>query len=270
MAISLSSIASGRKLKPPKIVLYGVGGMGKTTFAASAPSPIFLMTEEGQGALDIARFEPRPGDSLIRSWQELLDCVEALRSEDHDYRTVVIDTLDFAEPLLHEKVCETHGKKSIADFGFGHGWTYSLDEARILLAALDSLRDEKGMIILLLAHCEVKRADQPDQTSYDRWKLRLQDKLAAVVHDWSDALLFVNYRNHVIKEDAGFGKTRARAVGHGERVIYTEARPAWQAKNRYGLPPELIMPPVEERPWMVLQNAIASAHSAQVASPESE
>lgn len=234
-----------------------------TTFAASAPNPIFLCTEEGQGALDIARFEPRDGDPIIESWPELLECVGALYNEEHDYQTVVIDTLDFAEPLLHKHTAKEHGKKDIEAFGYGKGYTYALDEARILLAGLDALRNDRGMVIVLLAHCEVKKFDSPDSDSFDRWKLRLRDNFAALVHDWSDALLFINYRSRIVKEDAGFNKERSRAVGHGERVIYTEARPAWQAKNRYALPPELIITNVE-RPWLVLQNAIAEAHSADV------
>jgi hypothetical protein len=266
MAVSLESIAKGQRLLPPKVVLYGVGGIGKTSFAASAPRPIFIMTEEGQGSLDFERFELRPEEPVVKTWQEIIDCVTVLASEDHDYQTVVIDTLDFAEPLLHTHTAEKYGKADIEAFGYGKGYGYALDEFRVLLTGLDWLRNKKGMIILLLAHCESKKFENPDSDSYDRWKLRLRDNLAALVHDWSDALLFCNYRAYIVKEDAGFNKERSRGVGQGERVVFTEARPAWQAKNRYSLPSELVLP--KEQPWMVFQNAIAAAHSASLPNQE--
>lgn len=263
MAISLADVtAKGQRLKPPKVVLYGVGGIGKSTFAASAPNPYFIMTEEGQGALDIARYEIREGDPVVRSWQEILDCLTLLSNEDHDYKTVVIDTIDFAEPLMWKHTCEKHNKPDIESFGYAKGYTYTLDDLRVLLAGLDWLRNNKNMIIILLAHSDVKKFDLPDSTSFDRWRLRMHEKAAAIIHDWSDAVLFANYRAHVVKDDAGFGKERARAVGHGERVVFTEERPAWLAKNRYSLPSELILP--KENSWMVFQNAIVAAQSASL------
>ncbi len=262
MAISLSSIAKGQRLKPPKITMYGVGGIGKTSFAASSPKPIFIMTEEGQGKLDIERFEIREGDPVVKSFQEILDCVEALHTQEHTYRTVVLDTLDFSENMLWKHTADKYGKADIEAFGYGKGYTYALDEFRVLLDGLDTLRNEKGMIIIILAHCDIKKFDSPDSDSYDRYKLNVRDNLGALVHDWSDAMLFVNYRSHIIKEDKVFNKQKKRAVGMGERVVYTEARPAWQAKNRYDLPPELILPKVN--PWLVLQNAIVAANSAVI------
>lgn len=248
--IDLNSIRRGPRIKPPKVVLYGVGGIGKTTWAANAPSPIFLFTEEGQGSLDVARFELRDNDPVLRSWQELLDCVSALYSQDHDYGTVVIDTLDFAEPMLWEYTAAKHGKDNIEAFGFGKGYGYAVDEARQLFQGLEALRNERGMAVVILAHSETKRFESPDVESYDRYKLRLQDRLAAFVHDWSDALLFANYQTHVVKDKEEFNKERRRAVGQGKRVIHTQERPAFWAKNRYGLPPEL---PLD---WSEFQSAI--------------
>lgn len=254
MAISLGDIVSGQRLKPPKITLYGVGGIGKTTFASMAPKPIFAFTEEGQGHLPVARFEPRKEDPVLRSWQELLDCVTALHG-DHGYQSLVIDTIDFAEPMLWEHTAEKHGKDDIEAFGFGKGYIYAADEARVLLRGLDSLRNTKGMAIIILAHSDTKRFDAPDHEAYDRYKMRLNDRLGHLIHDWSDALLFANWKTHVVKDVQGAGKTKketARGVGSGERVMYSEERPAWWAKNRYSLPFEL---PLD---WNTLQNAIAS------------
>jgi len=263
MAISLSNITGGQSIRPPKITVYGVGGIGKTTFASMAPKPIFLPTEDGIGLLDVKRFEfEREGgrkDAIIRSWQELLDCVSALCTGKHDYQTVVVDTLDFAEPLLWKHTAEKYSKPDIEDFGYGKGYVYAVDEARSLLAGLDMLRDQRGMSIILLAHSDTKKYDAPDHEPYDRYKLRLHDRLGNLVHDWSDALLFANWRSHIVKDVKGSGKSKketARGVGQGERVMYTEERPAWWAKNRYRLPLELPMN------WEAFQGAVAASVAA--------
>lgn len=239
MSIPLSSIRTGVRNKPPKIVIYGVGGIGKTTFAASAPSPIFLCTEDGLGSLDVSRFEVREGDPLLRSWKEILDCVATLYTEEHSYQTVVLDTIDFAEPLLWEHVCQEDGKKHIEEYGYGKGYVRAIDEARKLLDGLEALRNERDMAVILIAHNEVRSHYAPDAPEYSRYQLRLQTRLASLIHDWPDALLFAQWKVHVVQEDKGFHLKRGRGVGTGERVLYTEERPGWWAKNRYGLPAEL-------------------------------
>lgn len=239
MAISLSTIATGARIKAPKVVLYGVGGIGKTTWAAGAPDPIFLFTEEGQGSLDVARFEPRPNDPVLKTWEEIIACLQSLHADPHKYGTVVLDSLDFAEPLLWHYTSHKHGKEDIESFGYGKGYVYAVDEARILFQWLDALRNDRNMAVVVICHSETKKFESPEAETYDRYKLRLHDRLAAYVHDWSDALLFANYKAHIVKDKEAFNRERKRAVGVGERVLYTEERPAYWAKNRYGLPVEL-------------------------------
>ena len=249
MAISLDSIATGVLVRPPKICIYGVGGVGKTTWAAGAPKPIFAFTEDGQGSLDVARFD------LIKSWVDLVACAELLCNEKHDYQTFVIDSIDFAEPLLWAYTCEQANQPDIEAFGFGKGYGLAVDHVRGLFRWLDMLRD-KGMAIILISHNEIKRFEAPDTESYDRYQLRLQKTLAAYVTNWVDTLLFANYKAHVVKDKkGGFAKkddnTRARGVGVGERVIYTEERPAFVAKNRFMLPAELPLS------WQAFTSAIS-------------
>ena len=250
MAIDLSSIATGTRIKPPKITIYGVGGVGKTTFAAGAPNPIFLYTEEGQGTLDTARFEPNPGDPVIRSWGQLLECVAALYEGEHDYQTLVLDSLDFAEPLLWQHTAQKHNKDDIEAFGYGKGYVYAVDEARPLFDGLDALRNDRGMGIIIIAHSDTVKFEDPEAATYDTYDLRLHKRLAAFVDYWSDAVLFANYKSHVVKDKESFNKERIRGVGSGERVLYTEKRPAFRAKNRYGLPPQI------ELSWSAFQQAI--------------
>lgn len=271
MAISLASIARGPRMKAPKIVIYGVGGIGKTDFAAHAPSPVFLFTEEGQGILGMPRFELRKDDPIIRDWGELNACIDFLMNEEHDFRTVVIDTIDFAEPLLwrHVTAVVPHEKggfvKSIEDYGFGKGYVHAVDHARPFLQKLDDLRTRRGMAIILIAHAHTRRHEPPDAESYERYQLKLQDRLAHVIYDWADCVLFAAYKSYVTKDKESFNNERRRAlVGQGERVIYTQERPPFWAKNRYGLPFE--MPFQKDAAWATFQDAVTAslqAHQSQ-------
>jgi len=250
MAVSLSNIARGVLIKPPKVVIYGVGGVGKTSWAAGAPNPIFLFCEEGQGMLGVERFEPRPRDPVLRSYVEVYEALTALRNEPHDFGTVVLDTLDAFEPFLWQHTAAKWHKETIEDFGYGKGYGYAVDEANILLQWLDALRNERNMAIVLISHCETVKFEDPESASYDRYDLRLHKRLAATVDHWADCVLFANYRQHVVRDDEGFNRERARAVGVGERVLYTERRPTFRAKNRYGLPPEIPLS------WQAFQDGI--------------
>ena len=268
MAISLESIVSGRENKPPLVIMHGVGGIGKTTFAAGdpdlgiagPPSPIFLMTVVGLGRLKPHRFAPVPGDPVIRSWAELIECVAFLYNEQHDHKTVVIDTIDGVERLIWAHLCSQYGQPKIdtndkgSPFAFGRGYLYAVDEAGVLLRWLEALRNDRGMTAILLAHTETAKVDPPDSESYTEWSIGVHKRLTSRLYDWCDVCLFGQWKTHVVKDDDSRDpkKKRARGVGTGERVMYTERRPAWLAKNRYGLPPEMPLS------WAALQEAIGS------------
>jgi len=250
MAIDLSSIVGGQRVLPPKVTVVGVGGIGKTTFAADAPNPIFLNTEEGQGLLDIERFP------LCETWADVIGCVAALHGE-HDYKTVVLDSMTFAEPMLHAHCCEKYNQTDISprkgDFAFQRGYDVAVDEAMDLFRGLDSLRTKHGMGVVIICHAEPVKFESPDAETYKRYQPRLQGKLSARLHDWSDCLLFANYKVAVVTDEEGFNRERKRGVGTGERVLYTEERPAFWSKNRYGLPAELPLS------WASFQSAIADS-----------
>ena len=178
---------------------------------------------------------------LLTSYPQVIDALTALYHEEHSFKTVVIDSLDHLEPLIWEQVCSEHDKGCIEEFGYGKGYVEALNHWRNLLSWLNALRSKKGMAIILIAHAEIKRFESPEVDSYVRYQIKLHKRASELVQESMDCVLFANYKTVINKEDAGFGKKKARGVATGQRVLYTEARPAFVAKNRYSLPPELPM-----------------------------
>lgn len=233
MAISLASLQRGSAQRPPRVVLYGVAGIGKTTFAAGAPAPVFIRTEDGLGSLDVDAFP------LAKSFSDVLESLTALASEDHSFKTLIVDTLDWLEPMIWQHVCARHGWSSIEDPGYGKGFVEAQDVWREYIDAINYLRDEKDMAIIQIAHNQIRRFDSPESEPYDRYELKLHKGTSALVQEHADAVFFTNYRVATTKTDVGFKKSVTRAIGSGERVLYTEERPAFLAKNRYSMPDQL-------------------------------
>ena len=225
--MTLASIRRGRIDSPTRTLLYGVEGSGKSTFGASAPTPIFLGAEDGTGHLDLERF-PQP-----QTWGHVREALRTLRAEEHGYQTLVVDTLDWAEPLLWRSICERDGKKDIEDYGYGKGYVAALDEWRVLINDLELLRAAKAMQIVLLAHSWIKPFKNPEGDDFDRYEMKINPKAAGLLKEWSDTVLFANYETFAHKDD----KTkRVRGVSTGARMCYSTRSAAYDAKNRFNLP----------------------------------
>jgi hypothetical protein len=233
MALKLTRLAQASAPRPPTITVFGVAGIGKTSFAAAALNPVFLLTEDGLGMREVAHFP------LAKAYDDCIGHLAALYSEEHDFSTVVVDSLDWLEPLIHARVCRDNGWSSIEEPGYGKGYVAALALWRQYLDGLNALRDERGMTVVQIAHSEIRRFDSPEHEPYDRYGLKLHARAAALVLEHSDAALFANFRVATVKSDVGFNKRVNRAVGSGERLIHTTERPAFIAKNRYGLPDTL-------------------------------
>ena len=221
-----------RKHVPPRILIYGPQGIGKSTFVSNSMNPVLIQTEDGLGNLDI------PAYPLARTYGEVMTALTELATVDHLYNTVAVDSADWLEPLIWAQVAKEAGKKSVEDIGYGKGYVLALDLWREYLSALNYLRDEKNMTVIQTAHANIKRYDNPETESYDRYEIKLHKGASALLLEHSDIVLFANYYVGVTKDGGGF-KERKRAVGSGERILYTEERPAAVAKNRYGLPNEI-------------------------------
>jgi hypothetical protein len=230
MTMSLASVKSTAAPSPPRILAYGVAGVGKTTFATSADKPVVLLVEDGLGKINVPHFP------LARSFDQVMEALAALYSEPHDYRTVVVDSVDWLEPLVWQRACKDNGWRSIEDPGYGKGYLAALDLWRQYLDGLNALRDERGVTLIQIGHADIKRFDSPEHEPYDRYVIKLHTRASALLQEHADVVLFANYRISTVKSDIGFNKKVTRALGSGERVLYTAERPAFIAKNRFGLP----------------------------------
>lgn len=231
--MTLESISVGKARGPLRILIYGVEGIGKSSTGAGAPSPVFLGPEDGlENLLHVQRFEE------LQCWQDVLDAVQALIDNPSPFKTLVLDTVDWLEPLLWDHVCkaETPAKMSIEDFGFGKGFVKALDGWRSLLAMFEQLRRVRGMHIVLLAHSHVKTWKNPEGEDFDRYTLKLHDKAAGLLKEWVAVVAFANYETFADKDKR---TQKVKGISTGERWLFTERTAAYDAKNRFNLPAKI-------------------------------
>lgn len=221
------TITNTRKTKPMKVVLYGVEGIGKTTFVSHFPDPIFIDTEGSTGFIDAKKL-PDPDN-----WAMLLEEI-AYMAQNPQGKTLVIDTADWAEELAKQHLMAKHKWQAIDQTDYGTRYVALSNEIIRLLRGLEMVKNA-GMNVVLTAHAVQKKFELPDQVgSFDRYVLKLEKRDAALIKEWCDMLLFANYKTTVVASGSGSKK----ATG-GQRVMYTTHMPAWDAKNRLGLPDEL-------------------------------
>lgn len=251
MAISLKSIARSGEPKPPIVVVHGTPGIGKTTWASGAQSPVFMPLEDGLGAIKAAAFP------VLHEWQEVMEAMGALYSDKHDYQSVVIDSLSALEPVIWAQVAKDANKSSIEDLGYGKGYVLALDYWHQVLAGVIALRDKKGMMPILIAHSEVTRFDSPEVDPFDRYQIKLHKRALQLLYERADIIGFANWQTHTIKQDVGFDKKISRGIGTGERLLHLVERPAYIAKNRYGMPDTIPLA------WQPFAAAMAAAFTDQ-------
>lgn len=219
--------------RPRRILIYGTHGIGKSTFAAMAEKPVFIPTEDGLRDINADAFP------IAKTAADVFQAAEELGKEEHEYKAVCLDSVDWFEQLIWRQVCEAGGKDSITDFGFGSGYGKAAALFDEFLRYLDYLNADKGMTVVLIAHCKVERFENPQTDAYDRYVPKLHKTIAAMLQEWCDEVLFANYKVFVKADGNGFDE-RNRAIGDGQRVLYTCEKPAHLAKNRLlGMPHEI-------------------------------
>ena len=225
-------ITYGKQQKALKAVLFGVEGVGKTSFGALLPEAVFIDTEGSTSGFDVARV----GESTAVSWTDFLNRLNFIISE-KPCQTLVIDSGDWMEKLLIKHLCAQKNWSGIEDPGYGKGYTYLAEEFGQVLDRLQALVDA-GVNVLITAHMDVKKHEEPGQIgAWDRYELKLQKKDASLLKEWADVLLFANFYDSTMVKDKD-GK-KLVATGGKIRRIYTSRSATFDAKNRYDLPEDM-------------------------------
>ena len=222
----LTSI-SKNVIKPPRICVYGPPGVGKTTFAAKFPKPVFILTEEGLGDLEAEHLP------FCTTYEEVLGCLAALGREDHEYKTVVIDSLDALEKLIWEHTCKRMNYSSIEAPGWGKGYAEAQHDWAELIAYINALRDEKGLTVVAIAHSAYVHIADPERPAYDTNTLNLHKYANPLIIAEFDIIGFATQKVFTKVDEAKKDDKRVRAVAGTERELRLSISPAFTAKNRY-------------------------------------
>lgn len=249
----LAQVETDPQPKPPRIVIHGKGGVGKTTFGASAKDPILLPCEDGRGKLKVPTL-PRPKD-----YADVMAAIDELLTAKHKYGTLVVDTIDHFEPLVWAHVCASNSEgkkiyKSIEDFGYGKGFVYADPLWWDFFKGLDALRRERNMAVMVLSHCDTVTIKDPQIGPYDRIQPKLHKRANAIMHEWADVVGYLDIKRYAMMLGEEKGKNVKTATTAGERVLYLEDQGGFVAKNRYGLAPEIAIP--EKEPFGALRAEI--------------
>lgn len=243
---------------PQRILAYGVQGIGKNTFATTFEKPVIIQTEEGSHAFDV------PASPVASVFQDVVDSIQRLHGE-HGFKTVILDSLDWLEPLTWAACCAQNNWESIESPGWGKGYIELDRWWRYVMVGLDSLRMNKGMTVIVLAHSQIKTISPPDTDAYDTYQIKMQRRAFDLWQEWADMVLFLNYKVNVQKTKVGVDQVKVRGVGTGERVIYTNERPAYKAKNRWGLPDEIIIG--KDKTFTAFHQALEACTDGRYVSP---
>lgn len=224
-------ISTGKVKSAQKLVLYAPEGFGKSTFASQFPDPIYIDTEGSTKQLDVQRF-----DDDMSKWDNIITAAAYVAEGSTDRKTLVIDTIDWAEAAVINKLNEEYHTKNILTLDYGHGSLLVQAEVKKLFDKLDECI-AKGINVVLLAHAAMRKLELPEEMgAFDHWEMKLQSKqVKAMVKEWADILLFGNFKTYVITDE----KTKSKKAQGGKRVLYTEHHACWDAKNRHGLEAEI-------------------------------
>lgn len=229
---------------PPRCIVNAVAGWGKTTLGAFAPSPLIVMAEGEEGYLDLlgSGLVPNVPRATVTEWQSFLALLDQVIADPGKFRTVVLDALGGFESLCHEHVCKREfngdwGEKGFNAFRRGH--EISVREWLVMLQRLDRL-NAKGLTVIGLSHARVKTFNNPLGENFDRYETDLHPKTWGVTDKWASMILFGTFDTTVDKVDKVAKK--GKATGGKVRIVKTTRTDAYEAKNRYGMPPEIVLP----------------------------
>jgi hypothetical protein len=251
-AISLANIKKTKHATPPRILIHGGAKLGKSTFSASAPNPIFIRTEDGLNGIDTNAFD------LAKTYQDVKDALIALTTQPHEFKTVVIDSADWLETLIHEYICKNNGVTSLrtAEGGYGNAYNVAANMFKELLGYLDDLNQRLGMIVIVICHSTVTEFRDPEHESYDIASLKLHKTASAKLCEWADVIGYAKRPIIVSKNNSGdFQAVNKGTNTMNELIIGASATSV--SGNRYSLPSKIPLT------WQAFEQAFAAQAAAQ-------
>lgn len=229
----MDQLVVGKQEVAPRLCFYGAHGIGKSTLASQFPAPIFIPTEDGLDALEVTSFP------LATSLDDVRGSIGTLATQEHQFKTVVLDSVDWLiEPLITADVESKHTEKEMS---FGKGQMMVAEALREVLSGLDVLRRRRGMNVVLLAHASAVRYEDPRTEPYDRYQPKIPNRCNALLQEWVDVMAFAGFRIIIKKAEVGFNNTVTRGITTGERLLHFIETPAYVAKNRYSCPETITM-----------------------------
>lgn len=270
--MDLSAIRTEGSGLPNRYILHGVEGWGKSSLGAKFPKPVFIQSKGETGLetlIDARQLPATPHFDESHDWETIMAILDALTVDAHDYKTLVVDTLNGLERLCHEYVCARDFGNEWGDKGFASyqkGPEVSLGEWRLLLSNLDRLRIDRKMTIVGLCHTKVQKFNNPEGADFDRYQPDVDKRTWSLTAKWADVVLFGNFESSVvaIKENKKSGEQKGKGVGGQQRMLYTERHAAYDAKNRLGLPTEIEMGASADEAWANFSSAVRAARTKEI------
>lgn len=235
--------------KPPRIMIHAEHGVGKSSLAAAAPDPIFIQTEDGLDEIDTQALP------MVETFEQAMLQLTWIYEGEHNFKTLVIDSIDWLETRIVEHVCREANKKSISEFSYGAGFQKVFDNFGRVVNALNAIREKRGMVIILIAHSQIKSYANPMGADYDRHQIKLRDKNAELFLEWCDLVGFMHFAIYTNVKDAGFGQEQVKAIGGSDRVLSCAPNAAYVSKNRYGIANDIPLPDAKTG-WFNLEKSI--------------
>lgn len=232
-------LTTGKSHRPRRVMVYGAHGSGKSTFAASAPNPIAIDTEDGMGDLGTPRY-------VVKSLDEFREAVREVFNSGSNYESLIIDSVDWLEKFVQSDVAGKAGLASVADISFGKGFEEAHDTMRDILRTLAMVSDKHGLHIVTTCHAAVRKFEDPRTDAYDRFVPALHvngrgQGVAMTVQEWHDEVFFLTEQFVTRETDKGFGAKAVKAIGTGKHILCTTGTPAYDAKSRASLPDEIVV-----------------------------
>jgi len=223
------NVIKGSTGKPKRMLAYGTGGIGKSWFVADAGA-LILNIEDGLDEIPHAQ-----SLEVIRDWDTLMNQISQVYTDEHDFKAIAIDSIDWVERLIWDAICKKKGVQSIEDIGYARGYEFAINYWRELMEALEALRNDRGMMIMILSHCKIEKIEPPDCEAYERYTPKLHKKAWPLIHEWCDEVYFCAPKVYTRKSES----KKNIAVGGDEIQIRSRPNPGYISKTRMNIPSEI-------------------------------